>query len=49
MCSGCTAGQLCCPWAGGACMPTDGGCMGAGGFQCAAATAAGLCPDQCFP
>jgi hypothetical protein len=49
MCSGCTTGQLCCPWAGGACLPTDAGCMSNGGFQCATATPAGLCPDQCFP
>jgi hypothetical protein len=48
--AGCTNGELCCPWAGGACIPNDaGGCTGAGGYQCATPTSAGVCPDQCFP
>ena len=49
MCTGCGPGQLCCAWAGGVCIPTDGGCMGAGGFSCANPTPAGLCPNQCYP
>jgi hypothetical protein len=50
MCSSCNAGELCCAWAGGVCIPNDmGTCSGSGGFMCAKATAAGVCPDQCFP
>ncbi len=49
MCTGCMSGELCCPWAGGACLPTDGGCASNGGFRCATATSGGLCPNQCFP
>jgi hypothetical protein len=50
MCTSCNPGQLCCPWAGGACMLNDmGSCTGGGGFSCANPTAAGVCPDQCYP
>lgn len=50
MCSGCNAGELCCAWAGGACLITDAGtCAASGGFSCAKPTAAGVCPSQCYP
>lgn len=46
----CAQGKLCCPWAGGACLPNDaGGCSGAQGYSCATPTAAGSCPNQCYP
>jgi hypothetical protein len=50
-CTGCTAGQLCCAWAGGACIPDPdlGTCSGNGGYSCATPTAAGVCPNQCYP
>jgi hypothetical protein len=49
-CTGCSASQLCCPWAGGACQLNDAGmCTANGGFQCATPTMKGLCPDQCYP
>ncbi len=47
---GCTDGQICCPWSGGACQITDAGtCQSPGGFSCATPTSAGACPDQCYP
>jgi hypothetical protein len=49
MCYGCMAGEICCPWAGGPCLPTDGGCAANAGFKCSTATPAGLCPNQCYP
>ena len=46
----CAQGKICCPWAGGPCIPNDaGGCSGAQGYSCATATAAGTCPNQCYP
>ncbi|HZS38045.1 MAG TPA: hypothetical protein VFF06_14510 [Polyangia bacterium] len=50
MCSSCNAGELCCAWSGGACLITDAGtCASNGGFSCAKPTAAGVCPNQCYP
>jgi hypothetical protein len=49
-CGGCTGGELCCPWAGGACLPDDaGGCAPSSGVSCATPTPNGLCPNQCYP
>jgi hypothetical protein len=46
----CAQGKICCPWAGGPCIPNDaGGCSGAQGYSCATPTAAGACPNQCYP
>jgi len=49
-CTGCKAGELCCAFAGGACMPdVDAGtCTGNSGYSCATPDK-GVCPNQCFP